>query len=50
MPHQNERAELAMRLLECRQKLRRVGWDEEQAKSLRAEMERLEQQLREIDE
>jgi hypothetical protein len=50
MSHLNERVELATKLLECRQKLRRVGWDEEQAKRLRAEMERLAQQLREIDE
>jgi hypothetical protein len=50
VPHPNERVELAMKLLECRQRLRRVGWDEEQAKSLREEMERLQQQLREIDE
>jgi hypothetical protein len=46
----NERVELAMQILECRQKLRRVGWDEGQAKRLRAEMARLEQKLREIDE
>jgi hypothetical protein len=50
VPHQNERVELAMRILECRQKLRRVGWDEEQVKRLRAEMDGLEQKLREIDE
>ena len=50
VPHRNERVELAMKLLECRQKLRRVGWDMEQAERLRAEMDRLEQKLREIDE
>jgi len=50
MPHQNERVELAMKLLDCRQKLRRTGWDVERAKSLRDEMDRLEQKLREIDE
>lgn len=48
--HQNERVELAMELLECRQRLRRVGWDVEQVQRLRAEMDRLEQKLREIDE
>ena len=46
----NERVELAMQLLECRQKLRRIGWDEKQVKGLHEEMERLEQRLREIDE
>ena len=46
----NERVELAMQLLECRQRLRRVGWDVEQAERLRAEMVRLEEKLREIDE
>jgi hypothetical protein len=46
----NERVELAMKLLDCRQKLWRVGWNEEQTKSLRAEMDRLEQRLREINE
>jgi hypothetical protein len=50
MPSDNERAKLAMELLECRQKLRRVAWDEEQVKHLLAEMERLAQRLREIDE
>lgn len=50
MPHQNERVELAMKLLECRHKLRRVGWDDEQVKILRAEMDHLAQRLREIDE
>ena len=50
VPHQNERVELAMELLDCRQKLRRAGWDVEQAKSLREEMHQLEQKLREIDE
>jgi hypothetical protein len=48
--HPNERVELAMQILACRQKLRRIGWDEEQAKRLREEMGRLEQKLREIDE
>lgn len=32
--HQNERVELAMELLECRQRLRRVGWDVEQVQRL----------------
>lgn len=50
MPHHNERVELAMKLLECGPKLRRIGWDLEQAERLRAGMERLERKLREIDE
>jgi len=50
VPHPNERVELAIRILDCRQKLRRVGWDLEQAEGLRAEMERLARKLREIDE
>jgi len=50
VPHPNERVELAIRILDCRQKLRRVGWDLEQAEALRAEMERLARKLREIDE
>lgn len=50
VPHRNERVELAMKLLDCRHKLRRTGWDVERAKSLREEMDRLEQKLREIDE
>jgi hypothetical protein len=50
VPHQNERVELAMKLLECRQRLRRVGWDVEQVERLRAEMDRLERKLRELDE
>lgn len=49
VPQRNERVELAMRLLDCRQKLRRTGWDVERAKSLREEMDRLEQKLSEID-
>jgi hypothetical protein len=48
--HPNERVELAMQILACRQKLRRIGWDEQQANRLRAEMAQLEQKLREIDE
>ncbi|MBR0901339.1 hypothetical protein [Bradyrhizobium liaoningense] len=50
VPQQNERVELAMKILDCRQRLRRVGWDLDQAERLRAEMERLERKLREIDE
>jgi hypothetical protein len=50
VPHPNERVELAMQILECRRKLRRVGWDEKLAQSLQEEMARLEQLLREIDE
>ncbi|MGF6433490.1 hypothetical protein ABIE91_008710 [Bradyrhizobium elkanii] len=40
----------AMKLLQCRQKLRRVGWDVAEAERLRGEMERLVQMLRELDE
>jgi hypothetical protein len=50
VPHPNERVELAIRILDCRQKLRRIGWDLERAEGLRAEMERLAHKLREIDE
>lgn len=44
---QNERVELAMQILECRRKLRQTRDD---AVKTRAEMESLEQKLREIDE
>ena len=50
VPHNNERVELAFNILEVRHKLRRVGWDTEQAERLRRKMEQLEQKLREIDE
>jgi len=50
MAHPNERVELAMQILECRRKMRQAGWDDATAKSLRAELTRLEQKLREIDE
>ena len=50
MPHPNERVELACQILKLRHKLRRTGWDQEQAEKLRAEMKHLEQKLREIDE
>ena len=49
-PHPNERVEFAYRILGLRHELRRLGWDQGQADRLRFEMERLEQQLREIDE
>jgi len=49
VPHQNERVELAMKLLACRQKLRRVGWDLEEAERLRAEMGELERMLHQLD-
>jgi hypothetical protein len=50
LPHPNERVELAMQILECRRKLRRAAWDDATAKKLNAEIKRLEQELREIDE
>ena len=50
MAHANERVELAMQILECRRKLREVGWDEATASEIRSELERLEQKLREIDD
>jgi hypothetical protein len=50
MPHQNERVELAMQILECRRQLRLMAWDDAATATIRADMERLEQKLREIDE
>ena len=50
MPHQNERVELAMQILECRRQLRLMVWDDAATAKIRADMERLEQKLREIDE
>ena len=50
MPHQNERVELAMQILECRRQLRLMAWDATASAKIRADMERLEQKLREIDE
>jgi hypothetical protein len=50
MPHPNERVELAMQILECRRKRRQAGWDDATVESIRAEMARLEQELRELDE
>jgi hypothetical protein len=47
---ENERVEFAMQILECRRKLREAAWDDAAVKRIRAEMERLEQKLREIDE
>ena len=50
MPHDNERVELAMQILECRRKLRRAAWDNAAAaEEIKAEIKRLEQELREID-
>jgi hypothetical protein len=46
----NERVELAMQILECRRKLRQPGGDQIEIEKLQAEMARLEQELREIDE
>jgi hypothetical protein len=42
--------ELAHQILGLRRRLRRVYWDFDQAQKLRAQIERLEQKLREIDE
>jgi hypothetical protein len=39
-----------MQILECRRKLRQAGWDDATVESIRAEMARLEQELRKIDE
>ena len=50
MAHNNERVELAIQILECRRKLRQAGWDGATIEEIRAEMKRLEQKLREIDE
>jgi hypothetical protein len=50
MPHPNERVELAMQILECRRQLRLMAWDPAASAKIRADMERLEQKLREIDE
>jgi hypothetical protein len=50
LPHPNERVELAMQILECRWKLQQAGRDQIQIEKLQAEMARLEQELREIDE
>jgi hypothetical protein len=50
VPHPNERVELAMKILERRHKLRRVGWDDKTVQRLQEEMRQLEQKLREIDE
>ena len=50
MPHQNERVELAMQILECRRQLRLMTWDVAACAKIRADMELLEQKLREIDE
>jgi hypothetical protein len=50
VPHPNERVELAMQILECRRKLRQPGRDQIEIEKLQAEMARLEQELREIDE
>jgi len=50
MANNNERVELAIQILECRRKLRQAGWDGATIEEIRAEMKRLEQKLREIDE
>jgi hypothetical protein len=39
-----------MQILECRRKLRQAGRDQIEIEKLQAEMARLEQELREIDE
>jgi hypothetical protein len=48
--HPNERVELAMQILECRRRLRLACWDDASLDEIKAEMKRLEQKLREIDE
>ena len=47
---QNERVELAMQILDRRRKLRQAGWDDATVEQIRTEINRLERQLREIDE
>jgi hypothetical protein len=48
--HPNERVELAMQILECRRQMRSMAWDDAAIAKIRADMEGLEQKLREIDE
>jgi type IV secretion system protein TrbI len=48
VPHANERVELAYQILKLRHKLRLIHWDPEQFQKLRAQLEQLEQRLREI--
>jgi hypothetical protein len=43
MPHQNERVELAMQILECRRQLRLMAWDDAACAKIRTDIERLEQ-------
>ena len=50
MPHPNERVELAIQILECRRRLREAVWDDATLREMQAELTRLEQKLREIDE
>ena len=50
VPHPNERVELAIPILDCRGKLRRAASDDATAEKINAEIKRLEQKLREIDE
>ena len=50
MPRPNERVELAMQILECRRQLRLMAWHDAATTKIRADMELLEQKLREIDE
>jgi hypothetical protein len=49
MPSKNERVELEMKIMRCRQLMRRVT-DDEFLKRLREQVAELEQKLREIDE
>ena len=50
MRSQNERVELAMQILDRRRKLRQAVWDDATLEQIRTEINRLERQLREIDE
>ena len=50
MSQPDERKELAMQILECRRKLRLVAWDDATVKDIQAEMAKLGQKLRELDE
>jgi hypothetical protein len=50
MPSKNERVELEMKIMKCRQLALRIADDEELLKRLEEEIADLERKLREIDE
>jgi hypothetical protein len=45
-PHPNESVKLAMKILECRHKLRRLGWDKKTVQGLQEEIARLSASFR----